>query len=61
MTIKPTIKGYLYAATAGLSDATIEDENGLTLTIKAREQVMFTATSDHITVVSGVVTLTQVR
>ena len=56
-----TLKGFMYAATAGLSSAEITDANGLTLSIGAGEQVLFTATGDHITVVSGTVTLTQVR
>lgn len=57
----PTIKGFLYAATAGEDSAEITDANGLTLSIGAGEQVLFTATSDSITVSSGTITLTQVR
>lgn len=57
----PTIKGYVYAATAGLSSAEVTDANGLSLSIGAGEQVIFTAATDKVTVASGVVTLTQVR
>lgn len=56
-----TLKGYLYAATAGEDSAEIIDSNGLTLSVGAGEQVMFTATCDSITVTSGSITLTQVR
>lgn len=56
-----TIKGYMYAATAGEESAEVTDANGLTLSIGAGEQVLFTATTDEIVVASGTITLTQVR
>lgn len=51
----------MYAATAGEESAEVTDANGLTLSIGAGEQVLFTATADEIVVASGTITLTQVR
>lgn len=56
-----TNKGFLYAVTGGEDGAEITDSNGLTLSIEAGQQVLFTATSNSITVTTGTITLTQVR
>ena len=54
-----TLKGFTYVATAK-TDATITDDNGLNLVVKAGEQGTFIATADKVSV-TGTATITQTR